>query len=227
MQLAELLRRKDITYHDGGSVRGEAVQRYQEAIQMLLSRRADMIAQGQSTTEIPDTTLAEIIQTQYGGDEFFINDYKRKSVDGLLCYVYSSLGKVFFMANMLEDGVDAATKALGYKPHDLDAMNGRGSSLFILGKYKEAAEDYTNVLKYDKNRIFAEAITGLSKVLVAKEEVVPGGWDTLLSILEEHIPHVYEEWQSASYSPDLKRGYADQLKWMHLAMFQYFNLYIT
>ena len=183
-----------------------------------------MIAQGQSTTELPNAELAQVIQAQYGGDEFYISDYRSKSIDGLLCSVYSSLGKVYFMANMFEDSVEAATKALEYKANDLDAMNGRASSLFILGKYKESAEDYAHVLKYDTNQIFADAITGLSKVLVAKEVVVPGGWDTLTTVLEDHIPSTYEKWRSSSADASLQHRYADQLKRMHLAMFQYYDV---
>lgn len=199
---------------------------YQHAIEILLLRREILINQGLSTNELSDPEAAQWV-TKHGGDEFFIFDYRRKSVDGLLCVVYTSLGKVLYMASMFEDAVGATNQALIYKPNDLDALNQRASTFIILGKYKEAAEDYLSILALDKSRIFADAFTGLAKVLTAKEEVVPGGWNTLVTILNEHIPIVLLKWQQSSNTPELRSRTADHLKRMHLAMFQYYDVKVN
>jgi len=207
-------------------VREEAVETYQHAIEILLPRREILLNQGLSTNELSDPEAAQWV-TEHGGDEFYIFDYRRKSVDGLLCVVYTSLGKVLYMASMFEDAVGAMNQALIYKPNDLDALNQRASTYIILGKYKEAAEDYVSTLALDKSRIFADAFTGLAKVLTAKEEVVPGGWNTLVSILNEHIPNVLLKWQQSSNTPELRSRTADHLKRMHLAMFQYYDVKVN
>jgi tetratricopeptide (TPR) repeat protein len=196
LRLADLLRHRDLTFHDGGSVQEEGLQIYEEAIEILLRQRAEIISRGESTTKLPSTVSPQMVQAlelHYQGDEFFLQDHKQKSMDGLLSAVYSALSKLYFMANMFEKSVEAATKSLKYKPGDMDALNGRGSSLNILGRYREAAADYAEVItrdgKYgDNQRLFAEAFTGLSKILVADEQVVEGGWDAMISIIENTFP---------------------------------------
>eukprot|EP00957_Ditylum_brightwellii_P056349 4271649-Ditylum_brightwellii.AAC.1 len=72
-----------------------------------------------------------------------------KSVDGLLCAVYAGLGKIYFMANMFEKSVESYDEALNIEPMYLDALSYRASSLIILGRYEEAAMNYTTVIQTD------------------------------------------------------------------------------
>ncbi len=108
-----------MTFHDGGSVQVEAIDTYQTAIQLLLTQRTYRIEHGQSTTELPSSSSTNNQQQQqqlvmFGNDEFFL-DYRQKSLDALLSSVYSNLAKMYFMANMFDDSVEAYDEALRYK----------------------------------------------------------------------------------------------------------------
>jgi len=202
LRLADLLRHRDLSYHDGGTVQDEGIERYQSAIDMILKLRAKDVQEGKSTKElkVQDSELLKALQEHYNGDEFFLQEYTQKSWDGLLCSVYTSLSKIYFMANMFEDSVDAASKALEFKPNDLDALNSRGSSLMILGRYKEAAQDYTSIIQRDTHRYFIDSFNGLAKVLVADETVVENGWETIVNILQTKIPQTEQQMQSEQVS---------------------------
>jgi tetratricopeptide (TPR) repeat protein len=224
LQLADLLRNRDITFFDGGSVRAEAIKTYQHAIQTLLLHRKNLMDQGQSTNEITDMEALQFMQNnpELGNDELYIFDYKRKSVDGLLCAALTSLSKVFYMANMFEDSVDTTNLALQFKPYDLDAINQRANTYIILGKYKEAADDYVYMLEADRNRLFVDAFTGLAKVLTVKEGVVPGGWTALITVVNGHLA-LLEEKRQKNTSPEALSQYADKLHRMHMVLFQYYD----
>ena len=97
ISLAEALRVYDVQYHDGGSVQEEAINTFQKAIGMLLDKRQSMIDKGEDTKLTP--TGKAVTDSTYG--EMF-HDYGSRSVDGMLCGLYTSLGKVYFMANLFE-----------------------------------------------------------------------------------------------------------------------------
>jgi tetratricopeptide (TPR) repeat protein len=114
IRLADALRLYDVTYHDGGTKQPEALETYEVAIQMTISQRQQMLENDQ------DTTLSSMGSTIVN-DEVMI-DYPQKSVDGLLCALYTAKGKVYFMANMFERAVEAYSHCLEFAPLYLDAL---------------------------------------------------------------------------------------------------------
>jgi tetratricopeptide (TPR) repeat protein len=132
------------------------------------------------------------------------------------------------MANMFERAAKAYDAALDLSSGDyLDALVYRASTLIILGRYEEAARNYARAMELDTNRLFVDVYTGLAKVLVAKEEVVDGGWKTLVDVIETELPQ--KETQLAGLSSlgnqqqaaNTKSVLVDAIKRMHLAMFSY------
>lgn len=93
--LAEALRLFDVHYHDGGSVQKEAIDTFHAAIKMAKARRDEMLSQGHETSVVEVGRRDEI----YGE---MLLDYGSRSIDGVLCALYTSLGKTYFMANMFE-----------------------------------------------------------------------------------------------------------------------------
>ena len=99
-------------------------------------------------------------------------------------------------------------------------------ALIILGKYEEAGRDYKRVLETDSDRIFIDSVTGMAKVLTAKEDAVPGGWDFLVKLLDIEMPRqkeVYDQVKLSNNAGSIKH-YAGGLKRMHHAMFAYHDI---
>jgi hypothetical protein len=95
ISLAEALRLFDVQYHDGGSVQKEALDTFHKAINLAKAKREEMISQGHETRLVHGSERDET----YGE---MLLDYGSRSIDGLLCALYTSLGKTYFMANMFE-----------------------------------------------------------------------------------------------------------------------------
>jgi tetratricopeptide (TPR) repeat protein len=110
IRLADALRLYDVTYHDGGTKQPEALATYEVAIQMTVAKREHLLETEQ------DTTLSMSV------NEEVMMDYTQKSVDGLLCSLYTAKGKVYFMANMFERAVEAYSHCLEFAPLYLDAL---------------------------------------------------------------------------------------------------------
>ena len=217
LNLAESLRQRDLSIHDGGSAQAEAIQLFEDAVDLILEQRRELIRSGRPTKS----------DGQSLNQELFL-DTNSKSTDGLLVATYCSLAKMYFMANMFERAVKAYDAALDLSSgYYLDALVYRASTLIILGRYDEAARNYARALELDTNRLFVDVYTGLSKVLVAKEEVVGGGWKTLVDVIETELPQ--KESQLAGLSSlgnqqqaaNTKSVLVDAIKRMHLAMFSY------
>ena len=104
----------DVTYHDGGTKQPEAIETYEAAIELTLAKRQQMLEQDE------DTTIS-LSGTANVNDEVMI-DYPLKSVDGLLCALYTAKGKVYFMANMFERAVEVYGHCLDIAPTYLDAL---------------------------------------------------------------------------------------------------------
>jgi tetratricopeptide (TPR) repeat protein len=111
IRLADALRLYDVTYHDGGTKQPEALATYEVAIQMTVAKREQLLESEQ------DTTLSTM-----SVNEEVMMDYAQKSVDGLLCSLYTAKGKVYFMANMFERAVEAYSHCLEFAPLYLDAL---------------------------------------------------------------------------------------------------------
>lgn len=168
---ADAMRMYDMQYHEGGTYEQPALELYGELVEKAWEQRGRVSGLSNSSCN----------------DEVSL-DYSEKSPDGVLCALYSGWGKMFYMSNMFERAVEAYNGCLEkIDPMYLDAVNSRGSSLIVLGRYEEAGRDFLKVINEDKNRFFMDAFTGLARVLEAKEEVVEGGWDTVVEPIEELI----------------------------------------
>ena len=209
--LADTLRYYDIQYRDGGTLQAEGLRIYQHAVTLAQENRQALLTTGQPTDTTPSgkTNINEEIMV----------DYKEKSADGVLCGVATAQGKLYFMANMFEKAVDSYSLCLAVAPHYVDALNSRGASLLVLGKYEEAARDFLDVIKLDKQRLFSDAFSGLARILEAKEDAVEGGgWDPVVNILETLIPK-FEEQLTAR--PQAKSVFATGLSRYHHTLFVY------
>eukprot|EP00548_Thalassiothrix_antarctica_P002315 CAMPEP_0194138252 /NCGR_PEP_ID=MMETSP0152-20130528/8090_1 /TAXON_ID=1049557 /ORGANISM="Thalassiothrix antarctica, Strain L6-D1" /LENGTH=658 /DNA_ID=CAMNT_0038835665 /DNA_START=226 /DNA_END=2202 /DNA_ORIENTATION=+ len=211
IKLADFLRQKDVTYHDGGLGQQEALQAYQHAINLTLKRKSNMLKNGEPTN-------LSLSGTRNVPEEVFF-DYTQKSVDGLLCALYTNMGKVYFMANMFERAVQSYTHCIEINNMYLDAVGSRGSSSIILGKYADAGHDLQHVINSDEQHFFNDAFTGMAKVLVAEEEVVPQGWDPMIEVLEKLIAG-YEASVEIN-DPHRKIFLAEALNRLHHVMFTY------
>ncbi len=214
IDLADSLRIKDLKYHDGGMGQHEALNAYQFAIDETVRERLAMQERGEVTTKSKGGTN-DVTQE-------LMLEYAEKSVDGLLCALYTSMGKMYFMANMFERAVQAYSACIDIEPHYFDAVTARGSTQIILGNFELAGKDFVTVLEHDKMRMFKDAYTGLAKVLVAKEEVVPSGWSAIVERLE---PMIAEDEariiHAGSVSPEVKRVLTDSLNRLHHVLFTY------
>lgn len=157
----------------------EAIAIHQQALNLAWEKRKIALAAGEETNR----ALTGVVDI----NEEIMLDYSARSIDGILCAVYTSLGKTFFMANMFEKAVESYTEAIKIEPTYLDAIAARGSSLIILGRYEEAAHDFSHVIERDTKRRFLDAFTGLARVLQAKESALPEGWEPMIHTLQDLI----------------------------------------
>jgi tetratricopeptide (TPR) repeat protein len=207
---ADALRYYDVQYRDGGSLQQEGMQVYQKAVDMAVEQRQAMIDAGQ------ETNIDSKGQTNVNSE--VVLPYHEKSADGILCGVLSSQGKLFFMANMFEKSVQSYTHCLEVAPLYMDALNSRGSSLLILGKYKEAAADFIKVIRYDQRRLFTDSFTGLARILEANEDVMENGWHIMVSVLNAIMPQTEKQLQEY---PQAKQVLSTSLSRYHYALFAY------
>lgn len=179
--MADALRLYDVQYHDGGTAQEEAIESYKTAISLALMKRQEKLELGEETksANIPE----EIVML-----------YSSRSIDGILCALYTSIGKVYFMSNMFEKAVESYTQALDLEPMYLDAMAARGSSQIILGHYEGAALDFTTVMEHDTMGRFLDVYTGLARILQARESAVPSGWGPVIENLNEMIPQLEHQY---------------------------------
>lgn len=218
LDFADALRERDLIVHDGGTYQLESIRIHNSALKTIASKRDALIAQ-KEPTNVPLSGPTQSL------NEELLLERNMKSLDGLYCSVQCSLGKQLFMANMFERAVTSYDACLAIAPDYLDALTYRASTLIILGRYEESARDYTRVLELDKNHLFMDAFTGLAKILVAKESAVPGGWDNIVSVLNDLIPQTEGRMKQIESlgggNVQAKNLISESLKRMHLAMFSY------
>jgi tetratricopeptide (TPR) repeat protein len=207
---ADALRFYDVQYRDGGSNQQEAIQVYDQVVRLAKEQRQALIDAG-VPTNVDKNGRSNV-------NEEVVLSYDQKSADGVLCAALSSQGKLYFMANMFGKSVESYTQCLEIVPYYLDVLNSRGSSLLILGKYKEAADDFLKVIQRDQRRLFTDSFTGLARILEAKESVVEQGWDTIVPILERLIPQTKQ--QLDTY-PQAKQVLSISLSRYHQTLFIY------
>ena len=222
----------------------EAIEVYKHALELLedvwrkvierggnarlpFSSQSALKEDGANDGNEEDATANNDVGHQHEGlnHELFL-PHTSKSIEGLLCHAHVNLGKVYFMSNMFERAVQSYEECLSYDNTYLDALTYRAQAYIILGRFEEAGRDYERVLESDNDRIFVDAVTGLSKVLAAKEETVSGGWKGLVSLLEQELPRqeqAYRNAKMANNSVGMKH-FADALKRMNHAMFLYHDV---
>lgn len=190
IEFADALRLFDVQYHDGGSSQKEAISSYKEAIALALKEREKKV-------ELDEETNRSLSGTVNIPDEIMLS-YNYMSTDGILCSLYTSIGKVYFMANMFENAVKSYTEALGIEPLYLDALAARGSSRIILGEFEDAAKDFTIVMEKDKEGRFLDVYTGLGRILQARETAVPAGWEPMIESISTMIPALETQYTKIS-----------------------------
>jgi tetratricopeptide (TPR) repeat protein len=213
ISLADAMRFYEVQYHDGGSYETRAIDMYAKVVELALARRQKLLEQGKPA----DETASGMRNV----NEEMALDYTERSAEGILCGVYTSQGKTFFLANMFERAVDSYTKCLKIEPAYLDALNARGSALIILGSLQEAGQDLVKVIEGDTNLLFSDAYQGLARVLQAKEEVVPGGWEALATMAKQLIPILENKLE---LHPHAKQLFATHLNRMYHALYMYCDI---
>ena len=193
LNLADMLRERDILIHDGGSVQKESISTYHTAIHLIQQER-DKLLQSPNGNELVnqrynpqgnDRIEGDINNNnQYGNanDELLL-DKQNKSINGLLLHSYCSLAKQYYMANMFETAVELYDAALEIESNYLDALCYRASTYIILGRYEEAGGDYSKLLDLDVNHLFVDSYSGVTKVLLSKEDSIPNGMLSSVFIL--------------------------------------------
>jgi hypothetical protein len=125
------------------------------------------------------------------------------------------------MANMFELSADAYTSCLdGIEPAYLDAVNGRASTGIVLGLYEAAGADYLQVIQSDDERYFTDAFTGMARILEAKENAVPGGWESVLAVLYPLL-HQYTEFVKSRPDGQAGQVVTTSLNRLHHTLFTY------
>lgn len=214
LEFADAMRLYDIQFHDGGSLQQETIDTYGEILQELETRRKAAKEAGQVTNLAVDERVGRVA-------EELTLDYRLKSIDGLLCAVYTALGKVYFMANMFEKSAEAYTQCIDRISSDyLDAVNGRASTGIVLGEYDQAAKDYLKVIRQDDRRYFPDAFTGIARILETKEDAVEGGWVVVLEVLQPLLDN-YTQIMDEIPDDELDQSVALGLKRFHHVMFTY------
>jgi tetratricopeptide (TPR) repeat protein len=180
LELADAYRMYEVQYHDGGSHEADALRMYEVVTGRVERLRSEAIQRGQPTA-IPD-------DGRDVSDEMML-PYPQRSLDGLLCAVYSGQGKALYMANMFAKSVDSYSRCIEVVPEYLDAIDARASSYIVLGMYEEAARDYRVVIERDENQLlFPQSYTGMARVLEVRENATDGGWTFVVDRLAAVIP---------------------------------------
>jgi tetratricopeptide (TPR) repeat protein len=213
IMFAESLRFYDVRYHDGGTMQQEAIEVYQIAIELALTQHTAKIEAGEETSR----SLNGVVDL----NEEISLDFSAKSIDGVLCALYTALGKVYFMANMFENAVEQYTLCIDLAPTYLDAIASRGSAWIILGKYKEAATDFSYVIEHDSKRRFLDTFTGLARVLQTKEQVSPRGWDSMIEQMQSIILQLESQVGQGQQSQEVRALLASSLARLYHVLFLY------
>lgn len=212
LDYADAMRFYELRYHEGGTYEHETIRVFEKIVDMALERKRDAVQKNQSTRKAKNLSVTSV-KNEVGLDN------RDKSIDGLLCAIYTAQGKVYFMANMFERAVESYSSCLEIEPGYLDAVNSRGSALLILGRFTDAARDLVQVTREDDTLGFSDSFQGLARILQTQEGAVVGGWDMLVEPLEDLIPRL--EGQSASAPAHSKPAFAAVLTRLHHSLFIY------
>lgn len=217
--LADAMRTYEENYHEGGTFERECLTLYETIVDIVRRKRHDAISAGNVTTSKYDTINREVTV-----------NYPNKSLDGLLCALNTALGKIYFMANMFERSVESYSSCLDEVFSDyLDAMNARGSSFLVLGQYEKAGIDFLRVIQLEVAQsgvfLFVDAFSGITRVLEAKEDAVPNGWDAIIDLVHDLIPKLEENQLAFSNSDSaVKKHLTGSLNRLHHVLFTYHDV---
>lgn len=222
--VADAMRFYDMQFHEGGTYELEALELYDKIIKMVLAKRQAAIAAGEPTNQSLSSSSDDEIKTV--NDEVIL-DYPLKSIDGLLCAIYTAQGKLYFMANMFERAVESYDQCLqdDIEPYYLDALNARASALIVLGKYDEAGRDFLQVINRNNHHhrsMFIDCFTGIARILEAKEDAVPGGWNSVIGIIQDDLIPTFET--EIKVQTQAKNILADSLNRLHHVLFTYHDV---
>lgn len=214
LEYADAMRIWGMTFFDGGSFDNEAIQVYTTTLTHLTQAREKAQQQGLPTNETQSGLKVQVPM------ELHLR-YEQKSMDGLLCAVYTALGKLYFMAGLFERSEQALSNCLEkIEPHYLEAAHNRGSARIVLGKFEAAAQDYSLVIREDVDHAFPDAYSGMVRILETKPVAVPGGWDSVAEPLNTLIP-TFENLLSTQKDTQYFHGIAGALRRFHHALFVY------
>ncbi|KAG7365207.1 sulfotransferase [Nitzschia inconspicua] len=217
MEFADALRMYDVQYHDGGTAQQECITSYQKAIDLALHDKQSKLDRGMETNRNLHGTVNVA--------EELVMDYSARSIDGILCTLYTALGKVYFMANMFEKAIESYSQALQIEPLYLDAMSARGSSRIIVGDYEGAGQDFTICIENDVAGRFLDVYTGLARVLQAKESAVPQGWEPMIDTLQNRmIPALQSQYNNPSATQQTRNMISNTLNRLYHVLFLYHDV---
>ena len=206
IDLAETLQRYDEQTY-GAVHLEEAIKLFNRARFLLYSEKKKISSKDEDEedkTELLNSINQQLFSTEYG------------------------LARTYFQGNMFEKAVEASNNALALNVNYDFVLNFRASALVILGKYEEAAEDYWSIVDNKESKLLApEAITGITKILSAKESVVKGGWERLLMAIQKLLPgstNMYQLVVDQGQNSDVIKQFCVPLRRLHYALFNYYDL---
>ena len=104
----------------------------------------------------------------------------------------------------------------------MNALVSQAGVNIVLGNYADAGTDYDRILRLDRHDIFTDVYSNISRILVAKNKdndgISPGGWDRVVSSLDQLIPKM-EEKRDALQKRGLVSSITNTLKNLHLAYY--------
>jgi len=197
VELANNLRNRNTIYAEGGIDDKEAIWCYDRAISLL----KDTKKQAAQTGAKDQVAL----------------------VDTFLCMTTYYLGLVWSGSDMYEDAIKVFAEAQNYKCEPDEYINilmKRGYAYMIMGDYENAAKDYFEMYKLDKDRFLQEGLGTVVRIAESNADVIPGGWNWIVNVVEKDLQRVAHELDSA-YEASLRELAAKKLQKMHLALWTY------
>ena len=159
-----------------------------------------------------------------------VNDSASIQLQQVVCQMNLSLGIVEFLSDKFLDSIKSYSKVTdnGHCPNAFtyNAKESRASAYIVLGLHEEAVSDGLYLIENDDELYFSHAMKTLSRVLSIKgirKEIVPGGWDFLVTKADELIP-VWQEKLASATSPVSKKHAAQHLNQMYRVKFTYHEI---
>jgi len=202
MELGNNLSLRDSTFGEGGVNMEESIWCYERAIVVLEDMTRSAKLMGNKNPELINTLETANCMSHY---------YLSLAFNSLDMYEYS----------MIE-----FDKALKYKCADDEYKNllkRRGDALIVMGKYKEAMNDFLTAFEYNRDYFFKECFIGVIRILEADESSVEGGWKWALQVIDENFAVYQSFFNQAPVGSKQKDDYAHVLQKMKLLQFTFYD----